>query len=172
MLVGLGPTKRTGRVNRLEEYFPDLGNAEWKTTSPQTNEYNCIAWALGESVRWWWPDVMGTGYWPPDAPREESIAAFEFVLEKAGFTACESQQLEPGIEKIALFSKDDRPTHAARQLPGGYWTSKLGVFEDIEHELRGLEGAIYGFVVTIFCRESVEFAKASNETAESLNPDA
>jgi hypothetical protein len=37
------------------------------------------------------------------------------------------------------------PTHMARQLSNGNWTSKLGDAEDIEHaQLEQLEGDIYG----------------------------
>jgi hypothetical protein len=54
--------------------------------------------------------------------------------------------LEPGLEKIAIFAKGGRPTHAARQLGSGRWTSKLGRAEDIEHDLRALEGEAYGAV--------------------------
>jgi hypothetical protein len=44
------------------------------------------------------------------------------------------------------------PTHAARQLTSGAWTSKLGNAADIEHELRALEGEIYGVVALILKR--------------------
>lgn len=47
------------------------------------------------------------------------------------------------------------PTHAARQLHSGAWTSKLGNAEDIEHELHALEGEIYGTVVVIMNRPAV-----------------
>jgi hypothetical protein len=54
---------------------------------------------------------------------------------------------------IALFAdKNDFPLHAARQLPSGRWTSKLGELEDIEHGLRDLEGDAYGTVVLIMKR--------------------
>jgi hypothetical protein len=42
--------------------------------------------------------------------------------------------------------------HAARQLPTGHWTSKLGESEDIEHRLHDLEGLIYGQVVLVLAR--------------------
>jgi hypothetical protein len=44
------------------------------------------------------------------------------------------------------------PTHAARQRPSGSWTSKMGNAEEIEDELRALEGEIYGTVVLILKR--------------------
>lgn len=39
-----------------------------------------------------------------------------------------------------------------RQLPTGRWTSKLGQAEDIEHDLRALEGEIYRAVALILKR--------------------
>lgn len=51
------------------------------------------------------------------------------------YEPCPDDSLEPGYQKIALFSDDfGTPLHAARQLPNGAWTSKLGGLEDIEHE--------------------------------------
>ena len=44
------------------------------------------------------------------------------------------------------------PLHAARHVPSGRWTSKLGELEDIEHALDGLEGTEYCSVVQIMKR--------------------
>ena len=54
---------------------------------------------------------------------------------------CADGTLEAGFEKVALYaSASGNVTHAARQMPSGAWTSKLGVMEDIEHAtLSGLE---------------------------------
>jgi len=41
--------------------------------------------------------------------------------------------MEEGFEKIALYTFGGEPTHAAKQLPDGRWKSKLGDWEDIEH---------------------------------------
>lgn len=61
--------------------------------------------------------------------------------------------LEVGVERVALFAGSDGfPTHAARQLPNGRWTSKIGFLEDIEHDLYDLEGSEYGAVVRIMRR--------------------
>jgi hypothetical protein len=55
--------------------------------------------------------------------------------------------LESGFEKIALYALEGHPKHAARQLPDGAWSSKLGKYIDIAHSLNGLEGTVYGQVV-------------------------
>ena len=88
---------------------------------------------------------MGVDYWPKDVAREETVAAFVKAYETLGCTTCENSDVEPGFEKIAIFTKPaGTPTHAARQLPTGKWTSKLGNRHDIEHDLRGVEGRDYG----------------------------
>ncbi len=61
-----------------------------------------------------------------------------------------------GYEKLAIYAMADQPKHAARQLPGGMWTSKLGQGIDIEHMLEGLESELYGKVVKIMRRRIPE----------------
>jgi hypothetical protein len=64
-----------------------------------------------------------------------------------GSIVCERGEREPDVEKLAIYATSDgRPRHVARQLPNGRWTSKLGRLEDIEHELEGLSGELYGTV--------------------------
>jgi hypothetical protein len=60
--------------------------------------------------------------------------------------------LEPGFEKIALYALAGLPKHAARQLPNGRWTSKLGELEDVEHLVDGLVGTWYGGVIQVLKR--------------------
>jgi len=75
------------------------------------------------------------------------------VFASLGFAECQGDLLEHGFEKIALFAKEpDVPLHASRQLASGRWSSKLGVLEDIEHDLRDLEGEEYGSVALVMKR--------------------
>ena len=134
----------------LERAFPGLSPGSWRPTSPVTPLYNCIAWAAGEATRWWWPEH---GYWPDAAPRIVSVDAFVAAFGSLGYEVTNNLDLQPGLEKVALYVDDqNRPTHAARQLPSGHWTSKLGGFADIEHALGGLEGQQYGTVRVILSR--------------------
>jgi len=67
-----------------------------------------------------------------------------------GYHQCESAAPEEGFNKVAIFCKPNgKPAHAARQLPHGRWTSKLGDWEDIEHALNAVAGSAYGTVVVI-----------------------
>jgi hypothetical protein len=137
-------------VNSLEDLFPRLRGAEYRIESPKDFDYNCIAHAVGEKGCCWWPDLGGQDTWPAGVPREETTAAFVAAF---GYAVCAGEELETGFEKVALFANEHGvPTHAARQLESGRWTSKLGELEDIEHALHDLEGAAYGSVVLLLKR--------------------
>lgn len=104
--------------------------------SPPSVLYNCIAWAADDTTRWWWPGPEEISYWPPNVSRIETLEAFVEAFATLGYKPCDNDLLEPEFEKIAIFvDSKGEPTHAARQLPNGKWTSKLGRLEDVEHEL-------------------------------------
>ena len=61
---------------------------------------------------------------------------------------------EAGYVKVALYAKDGKWTHAARQLESGRWTSKLGIYEDIEHAApQDLCGDLYGQIHNVMRRQ-------------------
>jgi hypothetical protein len=139
--------------NELESVFPHLTSFNHSITSPVSPEYNCIAWAAGETDRWWWPLAGSFAYWPSNVPVQETLDAFIKAFGSIGFTPCGDANVEQGYEKIVLYvDENGKPTHAARQLPNGRWTSKLGKIQDIEHELDGLTGAVYGVVAQVLKR--------------------
>jgi hypothetical protein len=113
-------------------------------------------------VLWWWPDSAYVYYWPPNVPREITIDAFIRAYETIGYTVCLDGELEAGFEKIALYAKrfpwgDVEPTHAARQLPDGKWTSKLGPCEDITHTgVTDVNGPGYGTNVQFLKRPKLD----------------
>jgi hypothetical protein len=138
---------------RLINYFPALRTSRFLINSPEGISYNCIAWAARDDARQWWPDAFGFGYWPRGIPRVETVEAFVMAYQTLGYQVCTNGDLEEGYEKIALFVLgNNNPTHAARQLPNGKWTSKCGDLEDIEHELDGLVGDSYGTVASYLRR--------------------
>ncbi|MFH1111160.1 MAG: hypothetical protein V1790_18480 [Planctomycetota bacterium] len=135
----------------LESRFPKLRPARYTITSPSDVRYNCIAWAAGDQGKWWEPHPQY--FWPEGSPVEYSVAAYASAYSFLGYEECDSHAVEQGYEKIAVFAnKEGVPTHAARQLATGYWTSKLGKFVDIEHALEDLEGATYGRVTLVLRR--------------------
>jgi hypothetical protein len=132
--------------------LPRLTAENYLPTSPATWTYNCVAWAVGVTDAWWWP-IHGR-FWPQGAPREETMSAFFAALATVGFLPGTTAELEPELEKVALFAAGATPTHAARQLPNGWWSSKLGPAIDIEHStLDAVAGGAYGDVVAILGRK-------------------
>ncbi len=137
---------------RFRDELPRLTVDNCWETSPASWNYNCIAWAAGDTDKWWWP-IPGR-YWPPDAPFEETITAFLTVFAKLGYTPGSTPELEAEVEKVALYAIGETPTHAARQFPTGMWTSKLGPSDDIEHTApEAVGGGVYGEVVAILSRK-------------------
>jgi hypothetical protein len=131
-----------------------LGEGEGLPESSKSEDcYNCIAWAANVTTDWWWPVGPGKTHWPAGAPQVANLEAFREAFATLGYVVCSGEELEPGFEKIALFAKEQGgPSHAARQLDSGRWTSKLGRMQDIEHALRDLEGELYGSVVLVMKR--------------------
>lgn len=122
-----------------------------KTSEPE--DYNCIAWAATGSTTEWWSHIPG--YKWPAANRSPHIDSLVAVFLGLGFEQRSPSEttLDPLYEKVALYARDGEWQHAARQLPDGKWTSKLGLDEDIEHDDPGcLCGDSYGVVHCIMRR--------------------
>jgi len=157
-------------LRHLENGFRKLANAGYDKTSdrtgipPEPGAYNCIAWAAEDIYNWWWPSPWT--YWPPWIKRrEETVLCFVKTFRWLGYRICKTSSREFGFDKIALYAIHKsyspqplpsalqelhdlwEPTHMARQLPDGAWTSKCGPNEDITHyTLDALEsyGPAYG----------------------------
>lgn len=130
--------------------FPKLGRF-WDHTSDPDVGYNCFAWAAGERHRRW--DWSTPYYWPLGVQRSSDIDVCVQAFGTLGYTRCTTGDApEPGIEKVALYAIGGTATHAALQLESGLWTSKLGYFIDVSHELDGLISPTYGLVAHILCR--------------------
>lgn len=128
--------------------FPRLKGSDWQQTSEPDVKYNCIAFAVGRTDVVWWPDDYpdpDSDYWPQDVLREETIEAFIELYKSMGFEECTDGSFESEYEKIVIYAIGDEPTHAARQLENGHWSSKLGVGDDIRHDApEALSGPCYG----------------------------
>jgi hypothetical protein len=138
----------------LPKGFPKLKADNSRVTSLPTSSYNCIAWAAGETHRWWQPDVpYGLYYWPSKAPKSMQPAALIAAFEAIEYSPCKDGALEEGYEKVVLYERDGRWTHAARQLADGTWTSKLGSGVDIMHKAPELVDDTYGSVTCFMKRK-------------------
>ena len=139
--------------------FPNLTPQNNIKKSDRHRRYNCIAWAAGSKKNWWWPDrnaiARKDAYWPPGVPVEVNIDAFILAFKTKRYEECGMDPtFEPGFEKIAIYEALDpddnriKPSHAARQLSDGSWTSKIGPNVDIQHMTpNAVGGGLYGTIV-------------------------
>lgn len=138
----------------LVQLFPKCSNSHSRITSSHSNDYNCISWAAKDDHFWWDPNIDYGYYWPRHAIREGSLKGWQSAFSSIGYQVCATGDFDFEYEKISIYAKEGEPTHAARQLPNGKWTSKCGRLQDIEHLLEDLEGLEYG-MVTVFMRRKL-----------------
>lgn len=133
--------------DNLARHFPDIINHYLSDeVSEPTNRYNCIAWAYGLDTCRYWPNLYSYD-WPTGISNTETIESFIELFSSIGYDQCENGELEEGYLKIAIYADNNGvPTHAARQLPNGNWTSKCGENIDIEHTIIGMANGFYGNV--------------------------
>lgn len=142
----------------VTRYFPSLappavGPANHVRTSDPSDNYNCIAHAYGIDHHPMWPGEPAPFWWPGHIPDDRAVPSFVALFEDVGYELCPAADQEPGYEKVAIFATPSGPTHAARQLPSGKWTSKLGNAADIEHEALGdIDGDLYGTAIRFLRR--------------------
>ena len=129
------------RKQYLESLFPLLTHRNYAVREEPNNKYNCIAWAIGSTGEWWWPDIYSL--WPI-RERRLTVACFAKLLESEGFESVANAGAEGGYSKIALYVLNGVPTHMARMESATVWSSKLGRDELLEHEPDALDGAEYG----------------------------
>lgn len=133
-----------------EENFPRLTPDLYEVVDDETDVYNCIAYAAGDTTRWWWPDPFGVYYWPL-SKREQTVECFIEMFESLDYSKCRCSLKRRSLVKIALYYDPvgcaslritaGSPTHAAIQQNNGTWRSKLGDWELIEHRtLKSLNG--------------------------------
>jgi len=138
------------RPDEFFKAFPNLDPRRTNVTSPVDRRYNCIAWAVGENKRWWWPSPYS--YWPTGVARLVTVDAFVAAYATIGFRPVAKSDWGDSDDCLALYTLNSVPTHAARRLPNGKWTSKCGQNVDIEHDLADLDGPLYGTATHFFLR--------------------
>ena len=139
------------RNTRLETIFPNLRPTGYEITSQESTRYNCVGWALHDTAKSWWPR---RGYFWPEDSQDESVEEFIRMFTGQGYEVCAKTEHEEGYEKIAIYCRDGTPSHVARQLPSGLWTSKCGDYHDITHSLDGFKGSSHGEATVIMRRSA------------------
>jgi hypothetical protein len=131
---------------------PNLRVEGFEETSPRDENYNCVAWALGRTDRWFEPGGFQGTYWPLGVRQDTSIDAYIELFETFGYERAETPGHEEGFERVALDGDAGEFMHVAVQVAHG-WSSKCGALQDIAHTtLRALEDDVYGEVVAVLRR--------------------
>jgi len=79
--------------------------------------------------------------------------SIQYFINK-GFAKNPNDSFEEGFLKIALYADGNNFCHVARQLLDGKWTSKLGEWEDIEHNsLHDLCGDFFGKDIIVLAKK-------------------
>ena len=140
-------------TRRLANAFPRLSGETFEIVAQPSNQYNCIAYAAGDTNEWWSP--MENRYWPDHATRSDSIESLKEVFAVLGFEQCLDSRVEDGYQKVGLYEERGKWKHASVQMPNGRWRSKMGGGPVIEHRSpESLSGGMYGDA-TVYMRRAV-----------------
>ena len=141
----------------LVEAFPNLASEGFETVGQASELYNCIAYAAGDTTKWWWPD--GINYWPPWASETNRTESLKEAFSGLGYEQCDTSDTEVGYQRIALYEVNGEMKHAAVQTPDGRWRSKMGQGPVIEHDTpESLSCGSYGGP-TAFMRRAMEYTE-------------
>ncbi|HEY1397017.1 DUF7689 domain-containing protein [Roseateles sp.] len=153
---------------KIRQGFHRAVVGDLEITSDRDPKYNCIAWAMGEDERYWWPDQ--DGYWPDGVERSVTVQAFIEAFATKGFVPCAGPDPIAGKEIVALYTLNGSPTHAAFLHHSGKWASKLGAQWDIHHKdlpcIGGNTGARYGDATHYFQRDLPPVSRPVKSNAE------
>lgn len=131
-------------------------DSNFKLTSPDTYQYNCIAYAMGMKDRWIDSSDLPWHWWPPVSKGRNGsdlVEAFKYF----GFVACGmDDSIEDDYDKVALYSNADGWTHAARVVGNGIYHSKFGASYDGTHSRGDVLQAHYGDPFVIMKRRKTD----------------
>jgi hypothetical protein len=123
-------------VSDPENGFPNLIRCHTCKEDNATTTYNCLAWCIDDTSRWWWLEA--------DTDGDEKISSEEMTafLSSKGVAAGTIAYYGPNANDIL---------HVAKKAGGAgadcKASSKLGPNIRISHDLQELEGGVYGDIV-------------------------
>lgn len=156
-------------IYEIKSDLPNLQDGEWAKTgdatySPESRPYNCFAWSLCRNDIGWVYNIVDK--WGNNNKIVE-IEDFDRFYQSFGYEICgksiQDCTSKKGLKKIALFCKDEKPQHAAKESKDGWWESKLGNNIKIMHRLEQMEGGYYGNVCRCYCLDSLAGYELGNK---------
>ena len=117
--------------------FPQLDSYE--VIAPASEKYNCIAWSVGVTDQWLWPD-------------DGSLEAADRLNGRFGYHRLATLDYSPG-DKILVYGVNGVVRHQCRMV-NGEWTSKIGQDVVIRYREAGaLSGPDYGSPMAVYAHE-------------------
>lgn len=87
----------------IDRQLPRLASEGYLVTSEPDACYNCIAYAVCETHRWWSHQETARCYWPEPAGRTPLIASLVAVFAALGYEPAADDSVETGYIKVALY---------------------------------------------------------------------
>jgi hypothetical protein len=140
----------------MQSMWPKLRPGNHALTSQATPRYNCLAFAVKDERHWWEAGQHGGAYdWPANTP--DTLDGWVAIFTREGYRLTTNREVEAGFEKVAIYvSSTDRDDRHVAISDGKSWKSKLGKYQDIQHDsldlLEGNEQCEYGAVEKILRR--------------------
>ncbi|WP_005567461.1 DUF7689 domain-containing protein [Aggregatibacter actinomycetemcomitans] len=135
-------------------FFPNLNLSTAKATSISTECYNCVAWTLGITDDWLWPEFHAY-----TTDKDTTLEDFDKFYEKMGFVRAASDK-EAHITAWGNTTPEGKlyMTHASVTYPDyqGQWESKLGKFIRMKHDPNDLQGNSYGRRVAYYKKSTTQ----------------
>lgn len=132
--------------------MPLKNDVNFKLLSPFSRKYNCIAFAMGMTDRWVDHANIPWHWWPP-VEKGSSVEHLKNAFRYFGFEECDmDESIDNSYDKIAIYSKENQWTHAARIIAEGVYHSKFGESYDGRHSNGNVLHAQYGSVCLIMRR--------------------
>lgn len=130
----VGTALTNAEWNSLVADFPNLQRCQSRKQAAATSTYNCLAWTIDDTSRWWWFEADGNG--------DGKVS----VSEMSAFYTSK------GKSNIAYYGPSTSDVvHVAKKAGGGgpgcLASSKLGSDIRMAHNLQQLEGGFYSNIV-------------------------
>ena len=123
-------------------------------------------WPRESETSFYENDEGFVSFWPNDLNDSETLDNFLKFFYKFKFELCNNDNYEPDYQKIALFCipGTNKVTHASLMRGNGIWSSKIGYYHVILHQLHSIEGKDYGEVCCFLKRPWTVYKSGLDKT--------
>lgn len=100
--------------DEIKALHPNLQETFEVTSSP-TPEYNCFAWAAGQTHQRWDPDGY---FWPPNVPRDWKLSSVISAFQTLHYETCNDGTPEEAKGCLCPTGRAGHPPVSARSVMG------------------------------------------------------